>query len=414
MSAHPSSVVVVGGGQCAAVAVRTLRRKKYEGPVLVLAGEPHRPYQRPPLSKDYLADPTASVDLLPQEWTDGNDVTVRTGVTVERVEEGEGGPAGSLVVVTADGERIPAGAVLLATGGTPRELPGAPAGERVHYLRTRDDADRLRTAMAAARSLVVVGGGFIGAEIASTARDAGLEVTVVEAAEQPMQRALGDRLGAVCSRLQREHGVDLRLSTGVESLREEPDGVVVTTSAGEVRADLAVVAIGIVPSTEVAERSGIACGDGVLVDASCRTSMAGVWAAGDVACQEHPQAEGRVRVEHFDNASKQASVAAQSMLGVQTTNSDAHWYWSDQFGANLQGVGHPRPDDEMVVRGDLEGERFTAFFLRDGAVAAVFALNDEDTVGLARELVTMRLEVPRELLADPERDLFDALEGAAT
>ncbi|MFJ6132321.1 NAD(P)/FAD-dependent oxidoreductase [Janibacter terrae] len=402
----PAGVVIVGGGQSAAVAARTLRRKKYTGPITVLGAEPHRPYQRPPLSKEYLADAGASIDLLPEDWTSAQDVTVRTDVTVERIEDGP-------VVVTTEGERLPADAVLLATGGSPRTLGGV-TGERIHHLRTRDDADRLRAAMAGSTRLAIVGGGFIGAEIASAAREAGLEVTVIEAAAQPMLRALGDDLARVCARLQEAKGVDLRLSTAVLDIHETDNGVVVETDQGEVHADHVVVAIGIVPDTAVAEASGIACDNGILVDASGRTSMPGVWAAGDVANQDHPQVDGRIRVEHFDSASKQASVAAQSMLGADASHSDPHWYWSDQFGMNLQGVGHPEPGDEMVVRGDIDSESFTAFFIRQGVVSAVFSLNDEETIGLARELVNMSASVPTELLIDPERDLFEALEGAAS
>lgn len=402
----PDGVVIIGGGQCAAVAARTLRRKKYTGPITILGEEPHRPYQRPPLSKEYLEDPTASIELLPPEWTEAQGVSVRTDATVERIEEGP-------VVVTTSGERVPASAVLLATGGTPRTI-GDATGERIHHLRTRDDADRLRDALASSRSLVVIGAGFIGAEIASMARAKGVDVTVLEAADQPMKRALGTRLGEVCAGLQRSSGVDLRLSTGVTSVRETADGVAVDTTSGEVIADQAVVAVGITPRTAVAESSGIACENGVLVDASGRTSMPGVWAAGDAANQDHPQVDGRIRVEHFDSASKQASVAAQSMLGADITNSDPHWYWSDQFGVNIQGVGQPHPADEMVVRGDLDADHFTAFFIREGIVSAVFAVNDAETVGLARELVNMGLHVPTDLLTNPERDLFEALEGAAT
>ena len=402
----PDGVVIIGGGQSAAVAARTLRRKKYTGAITVLGEEPHRPYQRPPLSKEYLEDPGASIELLPPEWTEAQDVTVRTDAVVERIEEGP-------VVVTIAGERVPASAVLLATGGVPRTI-GDATGERIHHLRTRDDADHLRAALDSSRRLVVVGAGFIGAEIASAARAKGVDVTVLEAAEQPMQRALGPHLGEVCATLQRGRGVDLRLSTGVTAVRETADGVAVDTTSGEVLADHAVVAVGITPRTAVAEASGIACENGVLVDAAGRTSMPGVWAAGDVANQDHPQVDGRIRVEHFDNASKQASVAAQSMLGADVTNSDPHWYWSDQFDVNIQGVGQPHPGDEMVVRGELGSDSFTAFFIREGAVSAVFAVNDEETVGLARELVNMGLHVPTDLLTDPERDLFEALEGAAT
>src|SRR5699024_5996161 len=275
----PDGVVIIGGGQSAAVAARTLRRKKYTGAITVLGEEPHRPYQRPPLSKEYLEDPGASIELLPPEWTEAQDVTVRTDAVVERIEEGP-------VVVTTAGERVPASAVLLATGGVPRTI-GDATGERIHHLRTRDDADHLRAALDSSRRLVVVGAGFIGAEIASAARAKGVDVTVLEAAEQPMQRALGPHLGEVCATLQRGRGVDLRLSTGVTAVRETADGVAVDTTSGEVLADHAVVAVGITPRTAVAEASGIACENGVLVDAAGRPRMTGVWAAEDGRSQEH-------------------------------------------------------------------------------------------------------------------------------
>ncbi len=400
-------VVIVGGGQVAAVAARSLRRKKYEGPITIIGEEAHRPYQRPPLSKEYLLREEGaadSLDLLPEKWTEDNDVTVLTGVRATKIEPGP-------VVLTDDGGRHEAEHVIIATGGTPRRLPGA-EGERIHYLRDRDDSDRLAEALESAQSVVIVGGGFIGAEIASSARAKGKDVTVVEAAGMPMQRALGQRLGEVCARLQRDGGVDLQLSTGVESVRDTGSGVEVETTGGTITADLAVVAIGIVPRTDLAEASGIAVNNGILVDDHLRTDLKGVFAAGDVANVDDPRLGARVRVEHFDSASKHAAAIAATITGKPKAVTEPQWFWSDQFGAHIQGVGYPNADDEMVVRGDIDGD-FTAFFLHEGRVRAAFTLNRGDDIAVARELVAMEAEVPRELLTDIDKDLFDAMEEIA-
>jgi 3-phenylpropionate/trans-cinnamate dioxygenase ferredoxin reductase subunit len=399
-------IAIVGAGQAASVATRTLRRRGFDGSIVVLGDEPDRPYQRPPLSKEYLSNgDESSLWLLPEEWTRAQDVEVRTDAAVSRIDARSG------AVVLEDGSSVATDAVLLATGGRPRRLPGV-EGPKVHYLRTRADADALRPALGPGARVLIVGAGFIGAEVASTARSLGAVVTVVEAAGVPLERVLGAQLGSVCAGLQRDAGVDLRLGVAVTGVREEGDHVVVETSEGPLVGDVAVVAVGIVPNQQVGEASGLAVGNGILVDEFCRTSVPNVYAAGDVANQLNPLTGTRLRVEHFDNASKQAAVAANHMMGRESRSADPHWFWSDQFDVNLQCVGHPSVEDDMVVRGDVEARDFTAFFLQDGKVRAAFAVNRGEDVTIARELITHGASVPPAVLADTESDLFDVLEMA--
>lgn len=402
MSVEPT-VVVVGGGQAGAVAARTLRRRGHGGPIVLVGDEPHRPYQRPPLSKEYLAEGDAgALELLPESWTEAQDVEVRTGVRALKID------ARDRSVLLDDGSSVPADHVLLATGGRARTLDEA-AGDRIHYLRTRTDADALSAQLVPGAHLVIVGGGFIGAEVASTARSRGVDVTVLEAGAVPLGRALGAELGTRCGRLMTEAGVDLRLGSAVTGVVQDGADVVVHTTAGPVAGSCALVGIGMVPNDELARASGIDVGDGVLVDDRCRTSMPQVYAAGDVAHVVRPDGR-RGRVEHFDNASRQAAVAVDTMLGRDVRHDDQHWFWSDQFGANLQLVGERDGADRVVVRGDMDGDCWAAFFLADGLVRGAFAMNDGESIAVARELATFGVQVAPETLADPNVDLMEVLE----
>jgi 3-phenylpropionate/trans-cinnamate dioxygenase ferredoxin reductase subunit len=399
--------VLVGGGQVAAVAARTLRRRGYDGRIVVVGEEPHRPYQRPPLSKEYLgAGDDSGLVLLPEQWTEDNDVEVRTGVRALKVSAADG------AVLVDDGSSIAADAVLLGTGARARRLPGID-GEGVFHLRSRDEADALRDALVPGARVVMVGGGFIGGEVASCAVDRGAHVTLLEAGPVPLALAIGPRLGAACARLQQDAGVDVRVDTAVQSVTRAGGRLVVATSRGDVEADVVVVGVGAVPNTELAVDSGLDVDGGVLVDERCRTSQDRVFAAGDVAHHVHPGLGRRVRVEHFDNASRQAAVAARSMLGEDVVYDEPHWFWSDQFGRNLQHVGHAGADDRMVVRGDLADDAWTAFFLAGDRVTAAFAVDAGEDIAVARELITSRVAVPDAVLADREADLFEALEGLA-
>jgi 3-phenylpropionate/trans-cinnamate dioxygenase ferredoxin reductase subunit len=405
------SVILVGGGQASAVAARTLRRRGYDGHVVVVGEEEHRPYQRPPLSKEYLgAADDSSLWLLPEDWTAANDVEVRTGVRVVKVSPVDGG------VVLDDGSTLHADLVLLATGSRARRLPGVD-GDGVHYLRTRDDADALRERLVTGARMVLVGGGFIGGEVASTALERGVAVTMLEAGPVPLAHAVGPRLGAACARVQRAAGVDVRVATRVNGLSRLDGGrLIVSTSgedAGEFEADVVVVGVGAVPNIEVAVDSGLDVDGGVLVDEQCRTSHERVFAAGDIANHLHPGLGRRIRVEHFEHASRQAAVAARNIMGEATAYDEPHWFWSDQFGHNFQHVGHAGADDRMVVRGDLEDDdRWTAFFLDGDRVTAAFSLDAGEDIAVARELISARMPVPDDVLADRDVDLYDVMEEA--
>jgi 3-phenylpropionate/trans-cinnamate dioxygenase ferredoxin reductase subunit len=371
---------------------------------VVIGEENERPYQRPPLSKEYLESGDGSaLELLPESWTEQQSVEVRTGVRAMKISARDGG------VLLDDGTFAVADKVLLATGARARRLPSLD-GDGVFYLRSRADADALRERLVPGARVVMVGGGFIGAELASTARSRGAEVTVFEAGPVPLAQAIGPTLGAACVRMQRVAGVDVRVDTLVSDVRREAGGLVIATNRGSVEADLVVVGVGATPNQEIAIDSGIDVGDGVLVDEFCRTSLEHVFAAGDVANHHHPGVGRSLRVEHFDNASRQAAVAARNMLGESSPYDEPHWFWSDQFGHNLQYVGHASPDDRLVVRGDLESDSWSAYFLNGGGVSAAFALNAGDDIALARELIRMRVVVPEEKLADPDIDLFELME----
>ncbi|TAM92259.1 MAG: hypothetical protein EPN43_02870, partial [Jatrophihabitans sp.] len=320
-----SAFAIVGGGQTAAVAARTLRRRGFDGRIEIIGAEAHPPYQRPPLTKEYLAGgPGDDLFLLDEQWCAANDVTLRLGVRAVRIRPAD------FAVDLADGTQVHADKVLIATGGAARKLPGV-RGDRVHYLRTLEDANRLRDLIGPGTRLVVIGAGFIGSEVAATAHGKGAEVTVVDTLDAPLQRILGRELGAVCADIHRSNGVRVRLGEPVESVVEHADAVIVRTSGARLEGDHVVIGVGITPNVEVAQRSGVTVDNGVLVDEYCRTSVPNIFAAGDIANHYHPLFDELIRVEHFDNANKQAAAAANNMLGNPTVFDDPHWFWSDQY-----------------------------------------------------------------------------------
>ncbi len=398
------NLVVVGAGQASAVATRTLRRRGFDGHITIVGDEPERPYQRPPLSKEYLTRADESgLYLLPEDWTDGQDVEVRTGVLATKISAADG------AVLLEDGTSIAADQVLLATGGSARRLPDTD-GDRILYLRTKADAFALRQQLSPGVRVIIIGAGFVGAEVASSARELGAEVTLLEAASVPLSRVLGGQLGAACARMHGSAGVDLKVNVLVESVEQHGEEVVVATSAGKLVADVVVVGIGIIPNDAIARASGIKVDNGIVVDEYCRTSMDNVYAAGDVANHYHPLFDTRMRVEHFDNANKQAAAAASNMIGRETVFDDPHWFWSDQYGANLQYVGHADPSDELVIRGSVDEPEWSAFFMRGDTVRATFAVDRAEDIMVARELISARATITADVLADPTADLMELLE----
>ncbi|WBB58329.1 FAD-dependent oxidoreductase [Streptomyces sp. WMMC500] len=411
MSDTPRSVVVIGAGQTAAVAARTLRRRGFDGRVVLVGDEPHAPYQRPPLSKELLegAADDADAALLSAQWCRDNAVELHLGTAARRIDTA----AGALEL--ADGTTVPGDRFLLATGASARRLPGVPADdERIVHLRGLDDALRLRSLLRPGSRVVIVGAGFVGAEVASTALARGVRPVVVEQAAVPQSRVLGEEMGRFCADVQRAAGVELHTGETVASVRTGPAGVVVTAESGlRVEGDAVVVAVGAVPNTAVARASGVAVENGVLVDEHCRTSVPGIFAAGDVANHRHPLYGRWVRVEHFDNANKQGMAAAKNILGRSAVHGDPHWFWSDQFGLNLQHCGHARAWDRLVVRGSVAERDFTAFYLEDGVLRAAFAAERGDEVAAARELIARGAAPDPVRLGDDDVDLMELVDEAA-
>ncbi len=391
--------VIVGAGLTAAAAIQGLREQGFDGKIVLIGEEPHLPYERPPLSKEYLRGEQGRDKLFvrPESWYRENDVDVRTETSVAAIDPD--GPA----VELEGGERVDADAILLATGGRPRRMPGA-GSDRVLYLRAIEDSDGIREAIAGDR-LVIVGAGFIGAEVAASARTKGTEVTVLEMAPVPLVRALGEEMGKLYGQIHRDRGVDLRTGEGVDSIEETGDGVVVRTSKGdEIEAGSVVVGIGIQPNVELAETAGLKVDNGVVVDRALRTSSPAVFASGDVANHDHPLF-GPLRVEHYDNALKMGTHVAGSMLGSDTPFDDPHWFWSDQYDVNLQYGGFAKEWDDIVTRGSLEELDGTAFYLKDGVMLAALGLNRGKDVRRAMKLIKARARPERSALEDDDVDL---------
>ncbi|QXJ22603.1 FAD-dependent oxidoreductase [Actinomadura graeca] len=403
--------VIVGAGLAGGRAAGTLRDEGFEGRVVLVDAEPHPPYERPPLSKELILGTKQPADarLFPEPFYRDNDIELLLGAGVARLAPGEHR------VELADGATIEADKVLLATGSRPRPLPVPGAGLRgVHHLRTLDDAETIRAALLDGAALAVVGGGFIGAELAASARALGNPVTMVELDDLPMRRVLGDDIAARLTRFHRERGVRVITRVGVERFEGDGGGRpadrrvrrVVTTGGQVIDADIVVVGIGVVPNDELAARSGLAVGDGVLVDAFCATSHPDVYAAGDVARHPNPMLGGPpVRLEHFQNAQNQGIAAARSMLGKATPYGEVPWFWSDQYELNIQMSGHPRPTDTVVWRGEPDDMRFTACYLRDGVLVAAIGVGRPRDVRAATRLIADRARPDPDLLADASVDV---------
>lgn len=336
-------------------------------------------------------------------------VELRLGTAACRIDTAAG------AVELADGTAVPGDRFLLATGASARRLPGvAEDDERIIHLRGLCDALRLRSLLRPGGRLVIVGAGFVGSEVASTALARGVRPVVIEQAAVVQARVLGEEMGRFCADVQRAAGVELHTGETVASVRTGPQGVVVTTESGlRVEGDAVVVAVGAVPNTAVARASGVAVENGVLVDEHCRTSVPGIFAAGDVANHRHPLYGRWVRVEHFDNANRQGMVAAKNILGRTAVHGEPHWFWSDQFGLNLQHAGHARAWDRLVVRGSVAERDFTAFYLEEGVLRAVFAAERGGDVMAAKELIAREAAPDPAKLADEDVDLAELAEEAA-
>lgn len=404
LSAEPT-LVVVGAGHVAATVARSLRRRGFAGDVVVLGDEPVGPYQRPMLSKERLSSgDDAGLWLLDPAWCEANRVSVRTSSRVERIA------ADTRSVHLADGGTVAADLVVLATGGRPRRLPGI-EGDRVHHLRSLADSDRLRDQLVPGRRIGVLGGGFLGTEVAAAARTRGADVVVFDRDPVLLARVLGTDIGLALQQLHRAAGVEFRLGEPIEDIQLTADSVVLHTPSGVETVDHLVVCIGIEPDTEVALRSGLVVGNGVEVDARGRASIPTVFAAGDVAAHDHPR-YGRVRVEHADVAQQQAAAIASTIAGRPATFDQPHWFWTDQYEVNVQGLGLSgvRPGDSVITRGDVSGLDGTVFWLRDGVLVAAAAVDRGEDISVARELIDLEIPVTAAQLVDEDVELEELVE----
>jgi 3-phenylpropionate/trans-cinnamate dioxygenase ferredoxin reductase subunit len=402
--------VIIGGGLAGAKAVEALRDNDFDGSIILFAEEEQLPYERPPLSKEYLAGKKSLSEFTVQDadWYRDHNVDLRLGSRVSSLD-----PAAHTVGLP-DGTTAPYDKLLLATGSASRRppIPGSDA-DGVHFLRTYDDAAALNSILTEGSSLAVVGAGWIGLEVAAGARQRGVDVTVVETAKQPLLAALGETVGEVFTNLHREHGVDLRLEAQVEEI---------TTTHGRatglkmrdgstVAADAVLVAVGAKPNVELAEQGGLSMGDGgVLVDAALRTSDPDIYAVGDIAAAEHPLFGCRIRTEHWANALKQPAVAVAGMLGKPGEYAELPYFFTDQYDLGMEYVGHAPSFQRVVFRGDVSGREFVAFWLDgDDRVLAGMNVNIWDVLDDVKSLIRSKTPVDVDKLTDPQSSLADAL-----
>ena len=399
----PRSIVVVGASLAGATAAGVLRDEGYEGRLSLIGAEEEAPYERPPLSKEFLRGEHAFEDALvrPASWYAEHDVDARFGTRAVQID------VHPREVVLAGGERLPFDRLLVATGGRNRrlEVPGAGL-PGVFDLRYHRDAVQIRDAATAGARVVCVGMGFIGAEVAASLRTIGCDVTVVEIFETTLYRILGPEIGRVLEGIHRDHGVRMHFSDSVE--RFEGDGRlerVVTDSGTEIDADVAVVGVGTEPAVELMAGTGLDQGGGIPVGPGLETVVPGVFAVGDVARHDHP-VFGPIRVEHYDNAIKMGEHAAHAMLGSSEVFDDPHWFWSDQYDSKIEMAGYAPTWDQMVVRGSLEERSFCAFLLDDGGVIrSTVSLDWKRDVRRSFGLIKAQAAPDPTALADPDVDL---------
>lgn len=407
---NDQTVVIVGAGLAGGNAAVTLREEGWRGRIVLLGREPGIPFGRPPLSKTYLRgeEDLSAWYVRPADWYGAHAIEFRTGVSVERVD------TGLRQIYLAGGETVRYDRLILCTGGKNQrfETPGTTL-PGVYQLRTVAECDAIRQAAQPGARAVVVGMGFIGAEVAASLRQLGLDVTVVLPGTAPLLKVLGPEVAAVLAAIHREHGVKLVTDehvTGIEgSGRAER---VLTGTGARLDCDLVVVGIGIAPDVDALAGSGIALDNGILVDAQCRTNVPDVFAAGDVANIQHP-VFGRLRVEHFNNAERQGRAVARAVLGDPQPYDYIYSFWSDQFEHNLEYVGFARTWEEVVLRGTLESRKFLAFYLTQGVIQAVFGLNRggdpeieaDSELRACQELIRARVRVSDADLADERVDL---------
>jgi 3-phenylpropionate/trans-cinnamate dioxygenase ferredoxin reductase subunit len=408
----PPTFVIVGASLTGGTAAVTLRQEGFDGEVILIGEERHLPYERPPLSKQYLRGevPFEKAMVRPAGFYEDNRINARLGVTATRID-----PVGRKVELTGGGS-VRYDNLLIATGVRNRRppIPGLDL-QNVFDLRSVDDADALRTEMVSGRKAVVIGMGFIGCEVAASLRQKGVEVVCIDPSPTPLFRVLGEQVGRVVSTLHQEHGVETVFDDVVTRFEgDQRVERVITRRGRRIDCDFAVVGVGVEPVIDVVAGSGVETGNGILVDEYCRTSVQDIYAAGDVANHYHPVFQARMRVEHWQNAMQQGAAAARSMLGNGQPYDAVHWFWSDQYDANVQYAGFHQKWDETVVRGSLDSRNFIAFYVNQGRIDAAVSVNRGKDLRRVMPLIKARTTVDLHQLGDEDVDLRSLVEGRST
>ena len=395
--------VILGASLAGATAAITLREEGADGDVILIGAEPQPPYERPPLSKAYLRGevPFDKALVRPAAFYAEHGIQTMFGTRATRIDPS------ARVVELEDHRRVSFDALLIATGGRnrPVSIPGVDL-DGIYSLRTVQDADRIRAEMIAGRRAVVVGMGFIGSEVAASLRQKGLEVVAIDPSKTPLFRVLGEGVGQTIAKLHRDHGVRMIFEDTVAAFEgTRRVGCVVTKAGLRLECDFAVVGIGIEPAVEALADSGIHVDNGVVVDEYCQTNVSGIYAAGDVANHYHPVFDRRIRVEHWQNAIKQGAAAARNMLGRRIAYDEIHWFWSEQYDANLQYAGFHTQWEQLVVRGRLESASYLACYVNAGRIDAAVGLNRAKELRRIMPLIKARRPVNLERLRDESVDL---------
>lgn len=390
---------IIGAGQSGGWTAKTLRDEGFEGRIILFGDEPYPPYERPPLSKEVLLgdQPLESTYLWPDDSYDEWNVELRLDTRVASIS-----PADHSLTLE-NGETIPYDRLMIATGGRARPLPVAGADlDGVHYLRAISDTVAIREGIAQGSRIFVVGGGWIGLEVAAAARKQGVEVTLVEALDQLCGRALTPEFAARLLKIHLDHGVDIRLNTSIDHFEGDGNLARAVLSDGEtIDCATAVIGIGLIANTELADAAGLETDNGIVVDDKGRTSDPDIFAAGDVT--NHPNAllGRRIRLESWENAQNQAIAAAKSMLDKGEAYNEVPWFWSDQYDVNIQLVGLPEDCDQTVLRGDADAHEFIEFYLKNGCVEGAAAMNNARDLRFTKRLIQAQKAVDPAQLADP-------------
>ena len=399
-----TGIVIIGAGHAAGQAAASLRQAKFEGPVTIIGDETHIPYQRPPLSKQYLAgtQPADKVYLRAEKFYADKDIQLMLDTRATQIDP-------STKTINLDnGETIAYEKLLISTGSRPRRLSIVGSDlNGIHYLRTMDDVDGIRADVKPDANLVIVGGGYIGLEVAAVGVELGMNVHVLEMEERILQRVTTPEMSAYYHKLHSDRGVHIHTQTGVTGFAGNGSVEKVLCGDQSFDADIVIVGIGIIPNIEIAEEAGIHCDNGIVVDDHCRTSDPDIYAAGDCTNHPNPLMNKRLRLESVPNAMDQARVSTANMLGDDKVYAAIPWFWSDQYELKLQMVGFSADGDSQVLRGDMDSHQFAIFYFKDGKVVAADAVNSPKEFMLCKQLIGKPADPAQ--LADPETDLKSLL-----